>query len=396
MRRAILAISVLFAVAACREQPKAGAKPAAPPREEEVVLDRDNLLDLTRGSVVIHRTGEGRLASSAMHAIDGSDATAWSTPPDDLQQSVTIELTAPSRVKRIGFSTGKLVDAARAAKEISFESSMDGINFEKLASPSFARTGDRQTVDVPQRETRFIRATLVSNYGDPQVTDVLSLVAHGDQDVLRGSTPLTGEWMLNRTRARLAEQGWILRGEIEMNPIMSIFGTRYENIIPFVWVRGDKQFGVGVISANRSAERLNSMWYFEEAFPIFAGEPWFGEKLSTQATIRNENVVEEFFRRAGRVPLYDFRRSIDQIERIVKENSEQRLRFVAHEFRRKTAAENRKVAESEIAALKNALQARGIDLARLEFVAAGSDRWQKPSSTIEMMLFSRIMLESPK
>lgn len=392
--KSALSVALLLLAAACRQETPLPPS-AAPEPLVERVIDRKNLLDLTRGAVVIHRTGELKLASSALHAIDGNDANTWTSPPGDVRQSATIELAAPARVSRIGFSTGALSDAARAAKEIAFDASADGVTYRPLATASFARPGDRQTVAVTPTDVRFIRATLTKNYGEARLIDVSALVAYGVETSEPAKGPIAGEWILNRTRARFAQQGERVFGEVEMNPTMHIEGVWSGRHIRFVWTRGDKQFGLGLIAINPAGDRLNGVWFFEEAFPIFGGQVWFGEKRSANARVAEAPVLEELFDRAKRLVLYDDTRSIETLRRLLERDRGQKLRIVAHEFRGESPEDNRRRAGEAVETLKAGL-ARVADLSNVEFIAAGSDQWQTPASTLEEALFSRMILEAAK
>ena len=57
-----------------------------------------------------------------------------------------------------------------------------------------------------------------------------------------------------------------------------------------------------------------------------------------------------------------------------RDRPSQRIRIVAHEFRDDTPEQNQQHAAARLQALRAALQARGVDLARIDFIAAGSER----------------------
>jgi hypothetical protein len=73
--------------------------------------------------------------------------------------------------------------------------------------------------------------------------------------------------------------------------------------------------------------------------------------------------------------------------------SPRRVRITAHEVRYDTPEQNRRQTAARLASLRAALQARGVDVSRIDFVAAGSD-WTGPviKSTIQRLLASRVEL----
>ena len=83
---------------------------------------------------------------------------------------------------------------------------------------------------------------------------------------------------------------------------------------------------------------------------------------------------------------------LDAVVPLLKDTS-QRIRVVSHELRYDTAEENRRHTAARIESLRNALRSRGVNVDRIDFVAAGSD-WSGPSiyTTIQRLFASRVEL----
>jgi hypothetical protein len=70
------------------------------------------------------------------------------------------------------------------------------------------------------------------------------------------------------------------------------------------------------------------------------------------------------------------------------------LRLVAHEFRQPVATRNKQFAEHEIASVRKALEGLGVDLARVDFLAAGSDSpRQTPATDAARAIYSSVEVE---
>ena len=144
MKRALAAALLLFA---CRGQEPPPPPAPAPPAN---VAERSSLADLTRGAVVVWRSGETLLENSALAAIDGEQGSDWENIPDDYPQSLIVALGAPARIERVGIRTH--ATAFFVPKEIAFETSMDGAAFQPLATLHANATADPQWLDVRPAE----------------------------------------------------------------------------------------------------------------------------------------------------------------------------------------------------------------------------------------------------
>jgi outer membrane protein OmpA-like peptidoglycan-associated protein len=86
------------------------------------------------------------------------------------------------------------------------------------------------------------------------------------------------------------------------------------------------------------------------------------------------------------------RATLDTLTRLLE--SSPRLRVVAHEVRTADREQNRQRSAARIAALRDALRKRGIDVSRLELIAAGSERDKTYLvSTVQREMVSRVDVE---
>jgi outer membrane protein OmpA-like peptidoglycan-associated protein len=87
--------------------------------------------------------------------------------------------------------------------------------------------------------------------------------------------------------------------------------------------------------------------------------------------------------------------TLDVVASLIAASPRTRFRVVAYELRYSTPEENRQHTAARLQALRAALQMRGVDLARIDFVAAGDQR-RGPvlRSALQRALVSRIDLLS--
>src|SRR5688572_10165696 len=100
------AVISAFLLGACRSEAPAPGQSSSPkqptssaPLELGVRESRESLLSLLQGAVVVERSGELSLESSAIHGIDSDHWTSWTSPPDDLQQWMVVQLRQPARIR---------------------------------------------------------------------------------------------------------------------------------------------------------------------------------------------------------------------------------------------------------------------------------------------------------
>jgi hypothetical protein len=91
------------------------------------------------------------------------------------------------------------------------------------------------------------------------------------------------------------------------------------------------------------------------------------------------------------------RDTLDAAAALIRSAPSQRFRIIAREFRNNDPAVSLRATQSRIDAVRAALRARGIDEARVQFVADGSKRTDADTpSAVQRMLWSRIDLEPRK
>lgn len=398
--RAFLA---LILIASCsRPAPQQAAAPALPPSKlpADIINERSSLLDVARGATIVSRTGEGMLATSAMCTIDGEISTFWTPPPHDYPQSIVIALGAPSRIDRVGFRslTGEHYDA----NHVTFERSMDGATWQPLASMTSRKVDAAQWSDVAPAEAEYLRVTIPDAAFPDRDTRIQSLFAHGTELAAPKNAPIDGCWSINGNEAIFAQRGMRATGVVAQgNHPIDVAGGTDGRLWRFNWIRGN-DFGYTILTVSPDGKHLSALNWHEEAIQLFTAAAWFGERRNCLPSVTID-VPTALLHRAGRVSMFALQ--FDANGNLLADPSKEELqslasiirgvpvplRIVAREFRQ-DAKRNKEIAEREIASLRAALA--NVDLARVEFVAAGSDSPRHvPESDAARAIYSSVEVE---
>ena len=409
MSRAAAVLLLLCALAACRDEAPAPQPQKQPAEGAAVVIaatpdnDADNSLNLLYGAAVVSRDGELHLETSAVHTIDGFAETLWTSAPGVPEDTLVYSMLAPTRLQRVGVSTNAGGDAMES---VAFDASMDGRQWTEIGTLKIARTDQRQFVDLPKPVVaQYLRVRTI----DPPKRYYVRLrgVHAIGEEVAAPQTPSFGGcWRINGALAHLVQDGARITGTIAGNPPTYIEGGTDNRVGMVMWMRGP-MFGYAAITRSPDGAHLSALSFFEEADRNI-GEGWFGDRCSMHAAIGGvAGGLPALFARAKRFSLYGL--VFDGNDRLIEDVSEptldklealiavspQRLRLVAHELRYGDAGRNRAHAAARLASIRAALEKRGVNLARIEWINAGDDIGSIVlRSSLQRALLSRVDLVS--
>ena len=404
-RRAISLVLLCSALAACREDAPVAPKPAEVTNTIPATpdADSDNALNLMYGGAVVWRGGELHLENSAVHALDGFVETAWISAPGVPEETLVFSMLGPTRLERVGVTTS----AGEAMESVAFDASPDGKTWTELGTLKTSRTDERQLLTVKPTVAQYLRLRLI----DPARHYYVRLVgvhAIGEEVAPPRTPSFGGCWTINGVPARLEQNGARITGTIETDPPTVLDGGTDNRAGMVMWMRGPT-WGHAVITRSPDGEHLSGLSFFEDVNANTTGEGWFGERCDASGLPGGGPVAGPavFLERTKRYALYGL--AFDGDGRLIEElsaptldavaslvsSSSQRLRVIAHELRYATPEQNQQHAAARVQALRSALGKRGVNLARIDFVAAGSD-WNGPilRSALQRALVSRVDLVS--
>lgn len=390
--RSIVAGLALTALLHCGAEE---APPKAPPPPNPELLhikgpddsdDRNNLLNFAHGAVAVSRTGEFGLEASAQLAIDGDPLTPWVSPPYEPDQTLLYSLPALSRITSLGILAGG--EPSLFPKSVVFEVSSDGKKFTEAATIAMTTKGTN-IVDVTPVEARYVR---FDTRGGGHFVRANSIVARGEllEPVRAGS--LNGCWSINGLDAAFSQEGASVTGVVSGKTPITLDGGSDGRFYRLLWLRG-VEYGIVGLAVTPDGQHLSGMFWHEESYNRFIGATWFGDKHPCATPLRSQiDILATSMQRYGRYAMYGLQ--FDDAGHLIESASAPMLGRLAtylktsgpvgieaHELMQPDAARNKAVSQVKIDSLRSALQHRGADLSKADFVAVGSDKPHRPAST---------------
>ena len=413
--RILVAIILAVAPIACAPQKEAAA-PAAPivdPAALEahrlaMAAEQRNLLNIGRGAAVVSRTAELTFENSAIRAIDGDPETLWSSPPLDFDQTLLFSLPAPVRIEQIGIRTPP--SAAARTEALTIEWSADGESFNPLISPSLQASMKPQMFKAGADNVRYIRLHVTD--GGARLAALQSVLVHGKWLAPPSVPPIAGCFSVNEAAARFHERDGRVSGSVGDDEPQFVDGGVDDATYRFAWTRGP-EWGYALVTLTPDGQTLNGLTWHEEAAAHSFGTSWYGSRQpcgESGQRVDADEVVRTFLRRSGWYPLFSLHfdesgglieaRSgggLDVIRMVQQRAQGHRIRIVAREYRARSSDEARKRTAARLESLRNALARRGVDVSRIDFVAAGSDSPRRPVD-IEVMsrFYGAVEIELPE
>lgn len=391
-------------LAACNGQPAPPpSRPAVASQKAPDEAERGNLLNIAFGASVVSRTAELTLDQSALRAIDGDPESSWDSPPDDArQQTIVFALPTLTLVEKIGIRTPRA--PVFRLTEAQMDSSTDGVNFTPLITLKLTSTEDVQLFAVAPREVVYLRLTTLETEG--RFAKVQSVQVRGTHKDTPRQQPLDGCWSINGNPATFSTDRGRVTGTIGGKHPVSFDGGTDGLVYRFVWTSG-AVFGFGAIDTAPDKNHLSGLRWYTEPIGFSSGESWFGERAKSCPPLNHDDVPAAFLRHGRRFPLYALRfddrgaliesdsvAGLEFLARLASESTSKRYRFVSREYRMPTPAENGQRARTRLDSLRIAIQKRGVDPARFDWVAAGSDSPPRPIETeIQRVLYGVIELQ---
>ncbi|HEX8169203.1 MAG TPA: discoidin domain-containing protein [Thermoanaerobaculia bacterium] len=382
MRKLALVLVSCIALACGQREPAKQAAPEPPspltePPLSKLDFDRDNLLNLAYGAAVVSRTAELSLESSAVHAIDGSAATVYTTPSGGGDQTLVLALPSRSRIARVGVTVPR--DAPLVPQQVRIAASDDLHRWREVATLTPRAERTPQLVDVAPLEARYVRVDTV----DRLHNNVSLSSVHAIGQPLEAPAPLQldGCWTINGEPARFVQRGHRLYGNVGATRVS---GGIEGNVARLMWRRGP-MWGYAAVTLAPETRALTGYTWHEWYAAFAVGAAWFGQPAPCRGAAPFDDSAAQIFERSGRLSLYGLHfderdrldssdESLDGLAALLRDTlrAAPRAQLVAHEHRQATPQLDQQRTAARLASLREALRARGIDVARIDFAAAGN------------------------
>ncbi|MFN2238619.1 MAG: discoidin domain-containing protein [Thermoanaerobaculia bacterium] len=399
MIRTAIALALILALSGCERTP------AAPDEGATILRDTDpNLLTMLNGATVVDRTGEASLQLSAIHAIDGDHSTVWATPPDDLEQTVTIALGREVMVKRLGIHFGSM-RTTQPAGALLFEGSLGGAEFTPLGTIEAQRQPENW-LEIEPIAVSHLRVTILRAFAENSTSaQVPTLLADGETQLLPPVPDLRGHWRINNFEATISTAERVIQGVTTEDPPRVFRGAWDGRAVRLSWSRG-LEHGVGLLVAEPEGKALNAIMWHLKAHPPFATPVWFGERSGKpEGVVTAPSIKDAFFRTEGRFPMHDLvfdgaallpgsEQTLRSLVRLIEANPAGTFRFAAHYVSEGTEREDIEMSKRRLDSLRGELERLGLapDLAGYD-AAARRDLRDLPWTQVELLLNNRIDLE---
>jgi F5/8 type C domain len=387
VNRLALALALCLAAFACREQPAApAAVKTAEEVESEIPLENDNLLNTVFGATVIDRDNELHYEESAAHAIDGLTVTSWTVAPGGKLDG-TFALAAPTRLRRLGVTLPIVGNGTPATVVI--EASLDGTKWFPALQQTFPQTtAEARMFDVPPMVARYLH---VSVQTPAAVAAIKSLHATGEETEPYVQPDIAGCWEINFEPARFEHSGARITGTIGG---MAVDGGTDGRVYRLMWLQ-QAMWGYAAVAISPDGKRLTGTRWHEAIGRDHLGDGWIGQRVPCNDAPAIADSAASILRRAGVWRLYGVR--FDRQDRILADESAAALDLAAKLIAEQPQARFRVVSRggaAKLNAVREALRARGTDLARLEFATAGASGDARNDSTPRRVMDRGVELQT--
>lgn len=383
---------------ATETQPAVSEQPAnAPSPAASNTSSRRSLVSLSAGALVVKKPDEFDAEKwSAIRLLDEHPASGWSTPKGAIApQTIVIALPEKTLLKSVTFDTGARDKADRGAKDITVDVSdiNDKEGFQKIADVSLEDKKDNQEFPVSAEVPgRWVRLTIKNNHGSPEFTELFDFRATGMQLTQTPFPDVSGTYATNYGDFHLKQEGTSITGCYEHKG-GSIDGGIESRVIKFVWSQSEsKTKGPAVMVFTPDTQQMYGLWWNEgndAAKGIWNGTKkssnvgTCGNRTSSGAEAQLTNELEQ----SGRVRVYginfdtdsdkikdESKPTLDKVVAMLKAKPDWRLTIEGHTDSTSTLEHNQDLSERRAAAVKNYLQAAGVDGSRLTTAGFGDTK----------------------
>lgn len=376
---AVLALAFL----SCQGWRRSKTESSPPPQlaEDNRLLDEierlEEVMTLEAGARVLSAPIDTSNWNAAA-LIDDQRARSWSSAPGTQPPfTFVIELNQIPHLKVLRFdnNTQDARSKGASAHEILVEASS--------SSPSAGFTEILRTQLQPQRhrqlfgvdaEARWIRLTILSNYGSRTSTELSDFRAYGSPQLQeKKAFDLTGNWKTNYGNVQFVQTGNVVRGcyHTFIGGAGVIDGRLDGRTLLFHFAEESNAVGVGMMTVNAEAGKLTGVWsYMSDKY--YRGQ-WYATRVSGKSDkcgggFSFEEVIDRAWARYRRVYMWSlggapdsgaidetFRASVARLAAILEKEPDLRVTIRVHTDQSPNEEQNQKASSLRAAELKRIL-----------------------------------------
>jgi outer membrane protein OmpA-like peptidoglycan-associated protein len=356
-----------------------------------------NLLSWGAGALVVEAppsySASGNWSPESL--LDELPGTGWANPAGDLSPKVFVfEMAVKSEITSLAFDTAQVENRGRGAKDVKVEISdrKDG-GFVEIASVSLAAIKDHQKFALKAPATgRYLRLTVLNNWGDEKYMEVMDIYAYGKPLVKRPLPDNSGTFLSDYGNFRMQQTGATVNGCYEHNYGLIENGGFDGRVLRFTWTEGEptsRHGGPAMLIFADDGQSFTGYWWGEGNAKGSPSGDWRGKRTSKEIGScphwKSGNAVVDQLKSEGRARLYGILFDTDSDH--LKDESKPTLDSLVSAARTQPSwsfaiegytdnvggdAHNQTLSEKRAIAVKAYLVAAGVDAKRLTTEGFGS------------------------
>jgi hypothetical protein len=250
-----------------------------------------NLLSWGAGALVVQAppsySASGNWSPEAL--LDELPGTGWATKAGDLTPKVFVfELANKSEITSLAFDTAQVENRGRGAKDLRVEISdrKDG-GFTEIAKPSLAPILDHQKFVLKTPAAgRYLRLTVLSNWGDNQYMEIMDVYAYGKPLVKRALPDNSGTFSSSYGNFRMQQTGTTVNGCYEWTNGLIENGGFDGRVLRFTWTEGEvagpRHGGPAMLIFADDGQSFTGYWWRDGSTSGGPAGSWLGKRVSRE------------------------------------------------------------------------------------------------------------------
>ncbi|MDR3706533.1 MAG: OmpA family protein [Paludibacteraceae bacterium] len=379
--------------------------------EEKQEKQLFNVLSLPNGAYIVKAPNSYTTVSETSNRIvewtkeaiiDGTTYKGWNSREDEkFPLEFVFELSEECSIEKLGFNNEcEREYKGICAKGIKVEVSTTGAEsgYTTVLEPKLEEYAATKYFDIKPVNARWIRISILSNYGNKKNTELMEIEALGsyvNEDVK--SINLTGDWTSTWGTVSIRQNGSSINGCYKYRNGKITNAGMDRRILSFKWVEdGQGNAGQASLVVNEDGTRLNGIWSFGENLKKY-GIWTFTRKGDTPTQCyqvdETKKVDEEKQSRlkteiesTGKLTIYGINfetgsanikpesyPTLDEIFNMLKDNAAMKLSINGHTDNQGSRERNQKLSTNRAESVKTYLVSKGITADRLEAFGKGED-----------------------
>jgi outer membrane protein OmpA-like peptidoglycan-associated protein len=250
-----------------------------------------NLLSWGAGALVVQAppsySDSGQWSPEVL--LDELPSTGWATKDGDLTPKVFVfELADKSEITSLAFDTAQVENPGRGAKDVKVEISdrKDGV-YTMIATPTLAKVKDHQKFVLKTPATgRYLRLTVLNNWGDPKYMEIMNVFAYGKPLAKRALPDNSGTFSSSYGNFRMQQTGSTVNGCYEWNNGLIENGGFDGRVLRFTWTEGEvagpRHGGPAMLIFADDGQSFTGYWWHDGNTSGSPAGNWLGKRVSRQ------------------------------------------------------------------------------------------------------------------